>query len=243
MTRKSRPTRELPSTTGMGTHVDHPVGEPGMSAEREYQRRRDARRARIRQRYGLLGSAVAGVVGEPGHVHAWAQGAEGERATANALRIHLHRTDVIVLHDRRIPCRSGRWNIDHLAIGPGGVTVIDTKSSRGRVELGDVGLIHKQQALFVNGRNRTSQLDGLERQLARVAGALERGGFVEVSVLGGLCFPFMRRRWLHYSRARDGLIRVDDPPHIARLANRPGTSSIDEVDAITELLERAFPPA
>jgi hypothetical protein len=38
---------------------------------------------------------------------------------------------VELLHDRRI-CGS-RANIDHLAIGPGGVTVIDAKNYRGKV--------------------------------------------------------------------------------------------------------------
>ena len=40
---------------------------------------------------------------------------------ARALDIRLRRTDVVVIHDRRIP-RHGRANIDHIAIGPGGVT-------------------------------------------------------------------------------------------------------------------------
>ncbi len=75
---------------------------------------------------------------------------------------------MIVLHDRRVPGR-GRANIDHIAIGLAGVTVIDTKSSRGRVQLATAGIINRREQLLVNGRDRTSQLDALERQVERVA--------------------------------------------------------------------------
>jgi len=58
-----------------------------------------------------------------------------------------------------------------------------------------------------------------------------------------LCFPFMRREWLHYSRARDGLITVDDPAHIAKLVKRAGLLTIDEIAWLAETLAAAFPPA
>lgn len=147
-----------------------------------------------------------------------------------------------MLHDRRIPGR-GRANIDHIAIGPGGVTVIDSKSSRGTVQLPSAGIIQRRQVLLVNGRDRTSQLDALERQIARVAAALRRDGVGDVGMLGALCFPFMRRPWLHASRARDGLITVDDAAHVAKLANRPGRVGPTEIEQLADTLSRAFPPA
>ena len=149
---------------------------------------------------------------------------------------------LVVLHDRRVPGR-GRANIDHIAIGPGGVTVIDTKSSRGRVQIATVGILNRREQLLVNGRDRTSQLDALERQIARVAAALDRHDAGDVAVLGALCFPFMRREWLHYSRARDGLITVDDPAHIAKLVKRAGPLHADEIAWLAETLAAAFPPA
>ncbi len=136
----------------------------GGSAQREYAHRRGSRRARAKARYGALGSVLAALNGDPASVQAWRLGAEGEIATARALAWRLHRSDVVVLHDRRIPGR-GRANIDHIAIGPGGVTVIDSKSSRGRIQLGSAGMIHRHQVLLVNGRDRTRQLDALERQI------------------------------------------------------------------------------
>ena len=216
--------------------------QAGQSAEREYAHRRQARQARIRARYGTVGSIVATLAGEPRNVQAWGQGAEGEAATATALAIRLARSDVIVVHDRRIRGR-GRANIDHIAMGPTGVTVIDTKSSRGRVQLATVGIINRREQLLVNGRDRTSQLDSLQRQMERVARVLVDNDAGDVSVFGALCFPFMRRQWQHYSRARDGLITVDDPAHIAKQLKRPGPISVAEIDWLAEMLGTALPPA
>jgi hypothetical protein len=60
---------------------------------------------------------------------AWRRGAAGERRTARLLS-HLERHGWAVLHDLAIP--SSRANLDHLAIGPGGVFVIDSKQYCGR---------------------------------------------------------------------------------------------------------------
>lgn len=223
------------------TH-DNTRGTAGASAHREYARRQQARRQRVRARYGRVGTLVAALAGEPHNVHAWRQGAEGEAATARALATRLQRSNAVVIHDRRVPGR-GRTNIDHIAIGPGGVTVIDTKSSHGRVQIATVGILHRREQLLVNGRDRTSQLDALERQLARVATVLDRHDASDIGVLGALCFPFMHREWLHYSRARNGLITVDDPAHIAKLTKRAGPLRPEKIDWLANLLTRAFPPA
>ena len=227
-------------TTAMSQIDDNSDSAPGASAQREYARRQQARRQRVRVRYGPVGSLVAALAGEPRNVDAWRQGAEGEAATARALEWRLHRSDVVLMHDRRVPGR-GRANIDHIAIGPSGVTVIDTKSSRGRVQLATAGIINRREQLLVNGRDRTSQLDSLQRQMEGVAGVQNDAG--DVSVFGALCFPFMRREWLHYSRARDGLITVDDPSHIAKLVKRAGPLTVDEIAWLAETLAAAFPPA
>ncbi len=112
----------------MRTIDDSSPETAGRSAEREYDRRRAARRARAKARYGALGTLISSVTAEPITIQGWQQGAGGELATARELARRLARSDVIVIHDRRIP-RRGRANIDHLAIGPGGVTVIDTKGA------------------------------------------------------------------------------------------------------------------
>jgi hypothetical protein len=67
---------------------------------------------------------------------AWRRGAAGERRTARLLD-PLEQQGWAVLHDLAIP--GSRANIDHLAIGPGGVFVIDSKQYRGRLLLDPSG--------------------------------------------------------------------------------------------------------
>jgi hypothetical protein len=69
---------------------------------------------------------------------AWADGARGERATAHRLR-RLERHGYLVLHNLQVP--GSRANLDHLAIGPAGVFVIDSKRYTGRVSLGPDGML------------------------------------------------------------------------------------------------------
>jgi hypothetical protein len=67
---------------------------------------------------------------------AWRRGAAGERRTARLLDL-LERHGWAVLHDLAVPGSAA--NIDHLAIGPGGVFVIDSKQYRGRLQLDGSG--------------------------------------------------------------------------------------------------------
>jgi hypothetical protein len=67
---------------------------------------------------------------------AWRRGAAGERRTARLLN-PLERHGWAILHDLALP--GSRANIDHLAIGPGGVFVIDSKQYRGRLQLDPIG--------------------------------------------------------------------------------------------------------
>jgi hypothetical protein len=67
---------------------------------------------------------------------AWQRGAAGERRTARLLA-PLERDGWVILHDLAVP--GSRANLDHLAIGPGGVFMIDSKRYRGRLQLDSSG--------------------------------------------------------------------------------------------------------
>jgi Nuclease-related domain len=75
---------------------------------------------------GLVGLAAAALVGwrlrfRPSEqVTAWQRGAAGERHTAHLLR-RLHRDGFVVLHDLAVPGNTSA-NVDHLVIGPTGVS-------------------------------------------------------------------------------------------------------------------------
>ena len=80
---------------------------------------------------GLAASAVAG----PGRrdIDRWRRGAAGEEWTAGLLD-GLPRRRWAVWHDLPVP--GSRANIDHLVVGPTGVWVVDTKTTRAEVRSG-----------------------------------------------------------------------------------------------------------
>jgi hypothetical protein len=143
---------------------------PGASARAEYRRRRAAEltgwTAGLPWRLAVVAAAalagqqlathtdlldpwLAGLTAAAGAIwrlrfrtsqptRAWRDGARGERATAHRLR-RLERHGYTVLHDLRVP--GSHANIDHLAIGPAGVFVIDSKYYRGALQLGGDGML------------------------------------------------------------------------------------------------------
>jgi hypothetical protein len=68
----------------------------------------------------------------------WQRGAAGERHTAHQLR-RLQRDGFVVFHDLAVS--NSDANVDHLAIGPTGVFVIDSKQWTGSVHQGADGLV------------------------------------------------------------------------------------------------------
>ena len=93
----------------------------------------------------------------------WQRGADGERATAAALDA-LPRQYWTVLHDVAWPGRP-RANIDHVAVGPPGVFVIDSKNWSGAVTLSS-GVLRQ------SGRSRASSVAGVEEATQAVAALL-----------------------------------------------------------------------
>ena len=144
-------------------------------------------RQAARAHLGPLGQALARLTEEPQSTRAWKQGADAEIRVARQLAKHLNGRDVVLLHDRRIPSR-GRANIDHIAIGPGGITVIDTNSARGRLRIEKRGgfFSPRHEVLLINGRDRTHLVDGLERQIAAVRTVIAELAAGELDVRGAL---------------------------------------------------------
>jgi hypothetical protein len=150
----------------------------GASARREYERRRDARERALRGRHPRIGPLLFALGRTPAHERAWLRGADGEERAAARLGRLLSGTPVVLLHDRRLP--GSRANLDHLAVGPGGITVVDTKRLAGSVEVRGRG---ERAQLRVGGRDRSKLLEGALRQRAAVGAAV--GG---IDVRAALCF-------------------------------------------------------
>lgn len=148
-------------------------GTAGGSARAEYERRTAKREARIRAAHPRLGGLILALSDDPQTTRAWASGAAGERAIGAKLD-GLAGDAVLTLHDRRIP--GTRANIDHIAIGPSGVFVIDAKRyNDAKVEIRSSGgwFSERIDRLFVAGRDRTKLVTGLAPQVAAVYEALE----------------------------------------------------------------------
>jgi hypothetical protein len=145
--------------------------EPGASAQREYERRHANDERRTRKKHPVIGGLLVAIGGDRQPTAAWRVGAAGEVRIGGMLE-KLSEYGVTVVHDRRIP--GSKANIDHIAIAPSGVYVIDTKahkglvtsrSSRGRFGPGG-------RRLYVSGRDCTKWITGMGKQLDAVRAAL-----------------------------------------------------------------------
>lgn len=219
----------------MSEQIDR--GQAGSSARREHDRRKARREQQLRRRYGAIGGVAARITSEPQHTTSWLQGQAGEVKAAARLERHLEDTGVILLHDRAIP--RSRANIDHIAVGPGGITVIDAKAVTGRIRVeARGGLVSKRtQHLIVGGRDKTKLIDGVERQIDHV-----RTAFGDYEIRGALCWVKAHGLPLLGTVEIRG-IRVAGPRAIANIASRRGRLGTADVNDLAMRVAERFPPA
>jgi Nuclease-related domain len=113
------------------------------------------------------------------------------------LSVHLHTElgrNAVVLDDRKVP--GTRVQIDHIVIAPSGVWVVEAQEHDGRVERRDVGGWFKvDHRLYVAGRDRTSMVDGIDRQVIAVENILKKERLERVPVHAALCFVNSEWGW------------------------------------------------
>jgi hypothetical protein len=157
----------------------------------------------------------------------YAAGAAGERRLAAQL-VDLSRYGWVILEDRRWP-GSERANIDFLAIGPGGILLIDAKNwAEPRVE-GDV--LYRGQA------DATDDFDKLHRACALVQEAVAPVGLAPVSIRP--LMAFVGRHAVDLTVRGVRLLDADRVvPHLLAL---PIRLSDDDVRAVATELADACP--
>jgi len=168
------------------------VNEPGVagaSARREYDKRHQVREDKVRAAHPKIGGFLLAVTEEPQSIKAWDKGADGEQHVGRLLDRLATEGKIRALHDRRVP--GSRGNIDHIAITPTGIVVIDAKNYTGRVEQRTTGSIFKPgpMKLYVNRRDRSTVIAGVHKQIeviSRAVGPIV--GSQDVKVTGMLCF-------------------------------------------------------
>jgi hypothetical protein len=223
----STPPPPLPGTVARSS-------TPGSSARREYERRRANREARFRERFGPLGGLLLAIGGEPQHQRAWARGAEGEVKLARKLERWTAEHGVVLMHDRLMP--TGRANIDHLAIGPSGVKVIDAKRYHGRIAVERRGGLVRARTehLIVDGRDRTKLVDGVLAQAEAVRESLAAGPHAAVPVQAVLCF--VDGNWPLLGRLEVRGVPVLPPRRVSKLCTTAGPCDAETVKEIEATL-------
>jgi hypothetical protein len=99
-------------------------GVAGSTARREYERRKAKDEEKLREQWGRFGGLEVALSDERQPTKAWDRGAIGEERLGTGHNA-VAGAGLAVLHDRRIP--GSKANIDHMAITPGGIWVIDAK--------------------------------------------------------------------------------------------------------------------
>ncbi len=219
-------------------------GGGGVSAQREYDKRSARREQQIRQQHPRLGGLLLALSKEPASTRVWAQGAAGERAVAAKLD-ELVGDHVAALHDRLLRRPDGtlsRANIDHIAVTPSGVWVIDAKTHQGSLEVRRSGGLFspRVEALYINGRDQTRLVHGLLKQVDAVRHELSSVQ-ASIAVRGALCFVGTELPWFGSSSITD--VPLVGRRGLAKLLLQPGDVDTSDRQAVAAFLDQRFPPA
>lgn len=152
--------------------------------------------------------------------------------------------EVLVLHDRGQPGR--RATIDHIAIGPAGVYVVDIEDVGRRTvsQKGSPGATTPRPHHLVIGTHEEDHLlVVLEARVAIVRAALHSAGLADVPVLPVLCCiqtgPTLVEKHLH--AGTDGETHVVGPKGLGRLVSTPGTLDEQQRQTLWAVLDVALP--
>lgn len=138
-----------------------------------------------------------------------------------------------MLHDRRIPGTLA--NIDHIAIGPGGVYVIAAKRSAGLVKQRE--MFRRDRRLFVGGLDHTNVAAKMGNQVGAIARALRE---TPIPVVAALCF--VDAQWS--SPARPFVLNgvwIGWPDVLPDLVGRPGLLDAEAMAATARMLDARLP--
>jgi hypothetical protein len=163
------------------------------------------------------------------------------RDLARTLQRALRHLPVVMLHDRRLP---GGLLAEHLAVGPGGVTVVGGWSLAEVIQPLAVerlrGIFGARAELLRDGarEDRTALVAPLRERARAIRGALDD----YAPVVAALCLDgeesVERLRPLYV----EGVL-IGGPRAVAELAAREGDLHDYELSALVELLDGLLPPA
>jgi len=163
---------------------------------------------------------------------AFEKGAAGELEFGTALNTAAAtRGGCWVLHGLVLDGK--RADIDHLVIGPAGVTAIDSKTWTGRVWAGRVGL----------GRGRRAypaEIEGMSRQINRVHSRLAQAGRDDVPVAGVLCLVNRNQGIPAAGLTEIRGVKVGHPNAVTHHALRDGPVDTTTIEIVARVVRNAF---
>jgi len=219
-------------------------GIAGRSARREAARRGQRKEVAHASRSGLV-AVLLGPSSDEKRLAAqekrWATGARGEEMLAESLARRC--PNVLLLHDRQMP--GSRANIDHIAVAPSGVYVIDAKRYRGKIEV-QTPLFGKPK-LKIAGRDQTKLIEGLDRQVRVVKEALADLA-LDAPVSGCLCFVAPEGLLADSGLPVVRTLKIYSyplycPRRLAKRLNQKGRLASDRADRIYRDVAQKFAPA
>jgi Nuclease-related domain len=218
-------------------------GTAGASAMRRHERLHSAREAHAKERFGRFSGLYLRLTDDPQRTKAWATGSRGEQRLGAILQALDDDETIIVLHDRRIP-RSPA-NIDHVAVTPNGVFVIDAKNYTGKVRKIDRGgLFSSDLRLYVGRRDRTKLVTEMGKQVAAVREALGEATISEFELAVTPVVCFVDAEWTLFAKPiRLGGVWVEWPKSLGARLAAPGPLAAEHVRSLARRVDAALPSA
>jgi hypothetical protein len=214
------------------------LGIAGGSARREEQRRHVRRETELKSRWGdRVGGWINRFANQPQSIRAWGLGARGEELLGAAL---LNVPDLVVLNDRRVQGTKG--NIDHIAIAPAGVFVVDAKLYEGFIQVVEKGSFFRSDLrLTVGGRNKSDLAENMGWQVKAVTKALMDAGVEPLPpITAVLCF--LEPSWPMFRRPKSfGGVRIESERSIVPLLTEPVRLDASAIESLSTLLAAALP--
>jgi hypothetical protein len=181
---------------------------------------------------------------EPATTRSFAKGATGEQIVGRTLDSISSGKGVVAIHDRRVP--RSLANIDHIAVTPSGIFVIDTKHYEGqRVSKGFLGSLLNPgpPQLFVGRHNCTHLVKKMPAQRNVVAAALE--GLPEAANVPILpMIVFVNADWGFLARPIDiDGVWVGSPRQMAKAVSAYGPLDAAAKERLVERVAARLRPA
>jgi hypothetical protein len=196
----------------------------------EHDDRRPSAAARASARWGLHRVLL---------VHGPPREHEADPDLARALQRALRHLPVVMLHDRLLPAGA---LLEHLAIGPGGVTVVasavDVTEPLQVERLHGMFGAHAELLRDAAAADRTALVAPLREQVEAVRHLVD--GFAPVA--GALCLPADGAPQHLHALEVEGVL-VAGPKGVAELVAREGDLRDYELAALVDLLDGLCPPA